>query len=82
MIKKKAQQSIVQPSQPQEIVKAAAKETLDLAAQKICPGFYPNRVVDTDWSLSPEERLKKARELFEKYQAQGISPPPALLVLL
>jgi len=82
MIKKKAQQSIVQPSQPQEIVKAAAKETLDLAAQKICPGFYPNRQLNTDWSISPEERLRQAQKLFQKYMEQRISPPPALLVLL
>ena len=82
MIKKKAKQSVSSPAEAQDIVKEAVKEGLDYAAQKICPGFFPNRIVQPDRDITEQQRLELARILKKQYDEADISPPPALLILL
>ena len=57
-------------------------EELNEQAQRISPGFYPDRTVETDLSLSPEERIRAAQKLAMLYQKIGEPVPPAIGCLL
>jgi len=66
----------------QPLTKHLTKERLDIEVQRLSLGFYPDRQVQPILDLPPEERMRRAKKLAEKYEQLGLSSPPALLILL
>ena len=57
-------------------------EDLNRQTQLISFGFYPNRTILPDPSLTPWQRIDRARELATLYQKLGEPIPNALLVII
>ena len=57
-------------------------EDLNRQTQLISFGFYPNRTILPDPSLTPQDRIDRARELASLYQKLGEPIPNALLVII
>ena len=55
---------------------------LNEETQRVSFGFYPNRTILPDPSLTPQDRIDRARELATLYQKLGESIPNALLVII
>jgi hypothetical protein len=55
---------------------------LNQETQRISRCFYPDRTIPPDLSLSEGERIQKARELSQRYEEIGESPPAALRALI
>ena len=55
---------------------------LNKETQRISFGFYPNRTILPDPSLTPWQRIDRARELATLYQKLGEPIPNALLVIM
>ena len=55
---------------------------LNEETQRISFGFYPNRTILPDPSLTPWQRIDRARELATLYQKLGEPIPNALLVII
>ena len=55
---------------------------LNEETQRVSFGFYPNRTILPDPSLTSQERIDRARELATLYQKLGEPIPNALLVII
>ena len=55
---------------------------LNEETQRVSFGFYPNRTILPDPSLTPQDRIDRARELATLYQKLGEPIPNALLVII
>ena len=55
---------------------------LNKETQRVSFGFYPNRTILPDPSLTPEQRIDRARELATLYQKIGEPIPNALLIIM
>ena len=55
---------------------------LNEETQRVSFGFYPNRTILPDPSLTPQDRIDRARELASLYQKLGEPIPNALLVII
>ena len=55
---------------------------LNEETQLISFGFYPNRTILPDPSLTPQYRIDRARELATLYQKLGEPIPNALLAII
>ena len=55
---------------------------LNEESQRVSFGFYPNRTILPDPSLTPQDRIDRARELATLYQKLGEPIPNALLVII
>jgi hypothetical protein len=72
------------PSQSEEFQQESLPTLgeLNIQVQLLSPGFYPDRTVETERGITPNERLQKARELAMLYQKIGQPVPAALGILL
>ena len=68
------------PSKTQHLLPTL--EDLNKETQRISLGFYPNRAILPDPSLTPEERIDMARVLAALYQKIGEPIPNALLIII
>lgn len=66
----------------QPLKRSRTKQELDIEVQKLSPGFYPNRTVETLQGLDPGERLVRANMLAKQFAELGLECPAALLILL
>lgn len=66
----------------QSVRRSRTKQELDIEVQKLSPGFYPDRAVETLKDLTPGERLVRANMLAKQYGELGLDCPAALLILL
>ena len=81
---KKMQKSIPSPSKGEGKGEGVPPtlEDLNQETQRISFGFYPNRTILPDPSLTPWQRIDRARELATLYQKLGEPIPNALLVII
>ena len=56
-------------------------EDLDQETQKICPGFFPDRAIEPDPTIPPEQRIRAAGQLAVLYQTLGAPVPDCIAAI-